>query len=352
MKNTAKPYIIGETAFHHEGDKEFIKDLIHHAKKLKLDAIKFHLTVDLDDYMIANHDAIDILRPWCFNQQDWTEILVEATDIDIIAMCNDLQSIKYAIQSNANIVAIELHATGLNDVFLLDEATRFEKTVILGTGGSTIDEIDFAVNYLKEKGKEDIFLMHGFQNYPTDFKDIKLDRMNKLASLFNLPIGYADHTDPQDENNAYISCLGVANGHNVIEKHFTHKFGEKRIDAQAAISLEQMKKVIEIAQITFDTMGTKSSLVLTPAELKYGNTGPMKKAIVAKHDIPKDTFISLENIAFKRTNDSSSIKQNELYKILNNKTNTDIKKDEIIDLSNVDFSFSINDTSQFNNSKK
>jgi len=352
MKNITKPYIIGETAFHHEGDKKIIKELIFYAKQLKLDAIKFHFTVDLDAYMISTHEAINVLRPWCFSEQDWDEILIKATHIDIVALCNDLKSIKYAINSKANIVAIELHATGLNDVFLLEEATKFEHTVILGTGGSSLDEIDFAVDYLKSKGKNNILLMHGFQNYPTDFKDIKLDRMNKLSTLFNLPVGYADHTDPLDVNNEYISCLGIANGHNVIEKHFTHKFGEKRIDSQAAISIEQMETVKTIAQITFDTIGANTALVLTPAELKYGNTGPMKKAIVAKHNLPKGTKILLENIAFKRTNDSSSIKQNELYKILGNKTNTEIKQDEIIDLKNVNFSFSINDTSQFNNTKK
>ena len=120
--------------------------------------------------------------------------------------------------------------------------------------------------------------------------------------------------------------MGVANGHFVLEKHFTHKFGEKRIDAQAAISLGQMKKVKEIAQITFETIAKRDSLKMTSAELKYGNTGPMKKAIVAKENLKIDTIITLDNIAFKRTNESSSIKQNELYKVLGNKLNKAIQK--------------------------
>ncbi len=352
MKNIQKPYIIGETAFHHEGDENFAKELIANAIKLDLDAIKFHLLLDLDDYMAHDHTAIDVLRPWCFNASQWDAILKTAKGIDIVLLCNDPKSAEYANNSKFDIKAIEIHATGLNDVFLLEKASQFKNTVILGTGGSTLDEIDYAINYLKERGKNDIFLMHGFQNYPTDFKDIKLERMNKLSKLFDLPVGYADHTDPSDPNNEYISCMGIANGHNVIEKHFTTKFGEKRIDAQAAISLDQMKKVKEIAQITFETLGKSNSLQMTAAELKYGNTGPMKKAIVAKNDIAKGDEITLENIAFKRTNESSSIKQNELYKVLGNKTKTVIKKDEIIDLSNVDFSFMVNDTSQFNNTEK
>ncbi len=346
-----KPYIIGETAFHHEGDKTFLKELISEAQKLKLDAIKFHFTVDLDDYMIASHEAIDILRPWCLTESDWNTVLTDV-EIDIIGLCNDVKSIQYAINSSFNIVAIEIHATGLNDIFLLDEASKFDKTIILGTGGSTLDEIDFAINYLKEKGKADIFLMHGFQNYPTDYKDVKLDRMNQLNKLFNVPVGYADHTDPLNEHNEYISCLGIANGHNVIEKHFTHKYGEKRIDSQAAISINQMKKVKEIASINFDIISKNNALSLTPAEKKYGNTGPMKKAIVARNKINKGEIISIDNIAFKRTNKSSSIKQIELAKILNNKANITIQKDEIIDLSNVDYEFATTDISQFTNNSK
>ena len=64
MRTINKPYIIGETAFHHEGDVQFAKELIKEAIKLGIEAIKFHMTLDLDDYMAYNHEAIDIIRPW------------------------------------------------------------------------------------------------------------------------------------------------------------------------------------------------------------------------------------------------------------------------------------------------
>lgn len=347
-----KPYIIGETAFHHEGDSSFLKRLIQEAKSLKLDAIKFHLLVDLSDYMILTHEAFGTLQPWCFKEDEWDDILSTVDGLDIILLCNDAKSIAYAMASKFPVKAIEIHATGINDVFLLEIASKFEQTVILGTGGSTLDEIEFAVRELKNHGKHDIFLMHGFQSYPTDFKDIKLDRMNKLNKLFELPVGYADHTDPLDENNEYISCLGIANGYNVIEKHFTHVFGEKRIDGQSAVSIEQMQRISGLAAITHAAFGKFNSLELSQAELKYGNTGPMKKAIVARVDIQKDELITLDKIAFKRTNLSSSIKQLELNKLLNNKAKVTIFKDEIIDLSNVTFEFRVNDISQFQNTEK
>lgn len=346
-----KPYIIGETAFHHEGDVAFLKTLIQEAKNCRVDAIKFHLLLDLDDYMIHNHEAIDVLRPWCLNASQWDEILDTVEGLDVILLCNDVKSVEYALTKGNQVKAIEIHATGINDVFLLDAASKFEQTIIIGTGGSTLDEIQLAIDVLIKNGKQDIFLMHGFQSYPTDFKDIKLDRMNKLNQLFQLPVGYADHTDPADVHNEYISCLGIASGFNVIEKHFTHAFGEKRIDAQSAVSIEQMKKIAALAKITYESLGKSSSLELSQAELKYGNTGPMKKAIVARVDISENEVITLDKIAFKRTNLSSSMKQLELNKVINNKARKAIKMDEIIDLSNVDYQFAIPDMSQFKNTK-
>jgi N,N'-diacetyllegionaminate synthase len=346
-----KPYLIGETAFHHEGDVSFIKGLILSGEKLAVNALKFHVTLDLDNYMVSNHEAIDVIRPWCFNALQWDDILATTKNCEIILLCNDVKSVEYAIACKFAVKAIELHATGLNDIFLLDSASKFDGTVILGTGGSTLDEIDYAIQYLRRNEQNDIFLMHGFQNYPTDFRDIKLDRMDKMKQLFGLPQGYADHTDPEEEANAIISCLAVAKGYNVLEKHFTTHFGEKRIDAQAAVNAETIREIKKLAEKIHLSLGSGSELELSAAEKKYGNTGPMKKAIVAREYIAEGTVLSLEHIAFKRTNESASLKQLQLQNLLGLKTKRTVAKNEILDFLNVEYSFVSQDISQFHNSK-
>lgn len=348
-----KPYLIGETAFHHEGDIEFLNELIEEAINVGVDAMKFHLTTDLDDYMVANHEAIDIVRPWCLNTDDWSTILPKVTSggMDLILLCNDAKSLKWVNETDLEVVAIELHATGLNDYFLLLEAAKFKNTVILGTGGSTLDEIQYALDFLNSYGKDDIFLMHGFQNYPTDFEDINLSKMKLLHDLFNLPVGYADHTDPQDEDNESISVMAVAMGFNVLEKHFTHKFGEKRIDAQSAVSIEQMKTIRRLLNKAFKTYGFED-LRMSEAEKKYGNTGPMKKAIVARKTIEKGTKIKIEDIAFKRTNESTMLKQMDLPKLIGLEVTQTIEKDTFIDYSKVKYAFQKQDFSQFHNTKE
>jgi len=348
-----KPYLIGETAFHHEGDIEFLETLINHGSEIGIDAMKFHLTIDLDDYMVANHDAIEIIRPWCLSAETWAFVLPKVLEkgMDLVLLCNDVASLKWVIESDLEVAAIELHATGLNDYFLLEQAALFSNTVILGTGGSTIDEIQYAIDFLRKKGKNDIFLMHGFQNYPTDFMDINLSKMRLLNNLLGLPIGYADHTDPKDEDNEAISVMGAAMGYNVLEKHFTHKFGDKRIDAQAAVNVQQMKNIKRLLNKAVKTFGN-NDLRISDAEKKYGDTGPMKKAIVARKTIEKGEKICIENIAFKRTNESSTLKQLDLPKLIGLEVLDTIEKDTFIDFSKVKYAFQKQDISQFQNTDK
>jgi N,N'-diacetyllegionaminate synthase len=351
MTKFNKPFIIGETAFHHQGEKDFLIKLVDEAAALKLDAIKFHLLFDLPDYMVKDHQALDTLAKLCIPEKEWGSVYQHATKagLKIVFLCNDVKSLAWVTTlKDEHIVGIELHATGINDIFLLAEAVKFNGSVFLGTGGSTLDEISFAVTYLKDRGKNDIVLMHGFQNYPTNYSDVILSKMQILQNLFGLPLGYADHTDPADVNNEMISCLGVAMGFNIIEKHFTTMPGVKRIDSQSAISIDQMKRVQQLAQIIWQTRGI-NPLGMSVGELKYGDTGPMKKAIVARRAIAKGETVTEKDLAYRRTNGSSYVKQNTIHLFVGQKALTDIAEDEIIDFTKVEFGFKLGDFTQFAN---
>src|SRR5690554_6422990 len=149
-KNISSNYFIAETAFHHEGNIDFLKDLVSQLVKLDIQAVKLHLLLDVDDYMVSNHSAIQIIRDISISKNDWQNMFQNVKDAnkDIVALTNDLASLKYInqIQDDFPIAAIELHSTGLNDLFLLKEAVHFKKTVMLGIGGSTFDEVQFAVD--------------------------------------------------------------------------------------------------------------------------------------------------------------------------------------------------------------
>jgi len=334
--NIKEPYIIAETAYNHEGDIDYLYRMIDDIAELGVDAIKFHLLFNLESYMRKDHPHFELFAKWMFPEKDWNGIIDYSNKrlLDIVALCDDVESIEYIIRNSKTVSAIELHATGLNDYFLLEAVSNYKGQIILGIGGSTLDEIQYAVDFLRQRGKDNILLMYGFQNYPTNYLDINLSKMLRIGDLFDLPVGYADHTAFDDPNNEIVSIMGAAMGINVLEKHYTPDYGKERIDYHSALDKEKMKRVSELMKLALTVYGS-GSLGMTEAELGYGSTGPMKKAIVARENINKGDRLSLNNLWFKRTEEESDVKQNQLWQLVGLEATMDISQDEIIDFTKV-----------------
>ena len=68
--------LIAETAWHHEGDFSFMKNLIEKiCANSDVNAIKLHLTLDIDEYMCVDHDAYKTLKSWMFNKEQWSDLI-------------------------------------------------------------------------------------------------------------------------------------------------------------------------------------------------------------------------------------------------------------------------------------
>jgi N,N'-diacetyllegionaminate synthase len=347
------PYIIAETAYNHEGDIKYLFQMIQGIASLRLNAVKFHLLLNLDSYMKNSHPLYQKMKQWMFTENQWNEIFSFATKkkLDIVALCDDVESIRYIISKKKKIAALELHATSLNDFFMLTEAAKFSGQIILGIGGSSVSDISYAVDFLRHHGKQDILLMYGFQSYPTNYADINLAKMKAIQDLFQLPVGYADHTGFNDPNNVVISIAAALMGFSVLEKHYTADPGKERIDYQAAVGKKQMSCIRDLMKVALQVHGS-GQITLSEPEKAYGNIGPMKKAIVAKRDIKKGEQLSLENLWFKRAPEESTIQQKQFLQLLGSKAKVDIKKDEMIDFSKIEYKFKTLTLEKFTNVHK
>ncbi|MHC5060123.1 MAG: N-acetylneuraminate synthase family protein [Planctomycetota bacterium] len=353
MQNNSRPLIIAETAYHHEGDISYLYKMIDEIAEMGMDTVKFHLLLNPGSYMAKSHPLIEKMKSWLFDRGQWDDIIARSTEkgLDVVALCDDVESLEYINNNHGSIWAIELHATGLNDWFLLGAAAEFDGTVILGVGGSTIDETAYAVDFLKRRGKNEIMLMYGFQNYPTDYTNINLSKMLKIRDLFELPVGYADHTAFDDANNEIISVMAAMMGINILEKHYTPNHGQERIDFQAAVGRDKMLRIKELMELAVTVYGD-GGLAMSRQELEYGSTGPMKKAVVAKRDIKSGERLSIENLWFKRTEKESPVRQNQFSELIGLEAVEDIKEDEIVDFRKLKYQYGKADLRDFGLAKK
>jgi N,N'-diacetyllegionaminate synthase len=317
--------LIAETAWHHEGDYEFMKNLIIEiSTKTKADIIKLHITLNFDEYMHSSHDAYALLKPWLFNKSQWNELIeiVRHNDKQVMLLLNDIEAIKFGLSFSPEY--IEIHSTCLNDVFMLDELKKGlsqSTKLVLGVGGTSIDEIDHAINYL---GYPNILLMFGFQNYPTVYEDVNLNKIRKIMRLFdNFEYGYADHTAWDSPHNELVTLLGAASGMSYIEKHVTTHYGKNRVDWPAAISIEMFNSLQQKVKV-LDALNGDGVLSMNKGELDYSIFGPMKKAAVLKKDVKKGEVLSLSMVNFIRTKEISDMSQTDVIQAIGKIINRDI----------------------------
>jgi sialic acid synthase SpsE len=259
--------------------------------------------------MHFSHDAYALLKPWLFNKSQWSELIeiVRNNNKQVMLLLNDTEAIKFGLSFSPEYV--EIHSTCLNDVFMLDELKKGllpSTKVVLGIGGTSIDEIDHAINYLKHSN---MLLMFGFQNYPTVYEDVNLNKIRKIMKLFdNFEYGYADHTAWDSVHNELVTLLGAASGMTYIEKHVTTHYGENRVDWPAAISIDMFNNLYKKVRV-LDGLNGNGALSMNEGELSYSIFGPMKKAAVFKTGISKSDILTLGMIKFVRTKEISDMSQ-------------------------------------------
>ena len=75
--------LIAETAWHHEGDYNFLQNLVSKIiEGAGSDYIKLHLTLDLDEYMDRAYPLYETLKNWLIKKDQWEELIKGIIDKD------------------------------------------------------------------------------------------------------------------------------------------------------------------------------------------------------------------------------------------------------------------------------
>ena len=105
----------------------------------------------------------------------------------------------------------------INHIPMLKALAKTKKPIIVSTGASTLDEIDFAINTIKKFGNRQICLLQCTSKYPASLESLNLSVIPELKIKYKVPIGLSDHSV-----ETFVSPLtAIGFGATIIEKHFT-----------------------------------------------------------------------------------------------------------------------------------
>jgi N,N'-diacetyllegionaminate synthase len=296
-------YIYTETAFHHEGDLDFMFDLIEMSADCGASAIKFQVLLDYDYLMSKNHPSYDVLLEYTFSKEQWMVIFSKARDLnqEIILMPLDPEACLLINEIDPEYV--EIHSICFKDEELLASIKNTDASVIVGVGGRDLSEIDELQNYFGDQLK---VLMSGFQSFPTKLEDVKLRRVKEYVQKYpDLIIGYADHS-PFDSTYAVKSSeYALIYGARMFEKHITTKEGVKRVDYDSAVGLDKMIELKgNLLALSNDLrLEFEGSLMeIEEPEISYRNR---QKMAIAKTDLKAGHILTANDVSFRMTGEKT-----------------------------------------------
>ena len=221
-------YIIAEIGINHNGDLSIAKKLIDIAKVAGCDVVKFQKRNP--DICVPEHQKT-VMRdtPWGrmtyldykykveFGQREYDEIDVYCKEQGIKWSASpwDLDSLDFINQYD--IPFIKIPSALLTDLELIKESTKTGKKIIISTGMSTMEEIDAAVNAIKEiNDNAEYAVLHCNSTYPAPNDELNLKCIETLKNKYQCEVGYSGHEFGLTTTIASV-CLGAT----IIERHIT-----------------------------------------------------------------------------------------------------------------------------------
>ena len=313
-----KVIIIAEAGVNHNGDLNMAKQLIDVAADAKVDYVKFQ-TFKADtivspsakkaDYQTKNtgnaeQSQYEMLKALELSETDHEELLgyCNSKGVEFLSSAFDVDGITYLNELGLSLMKVP--SGEITNFPYLRAVAKTGKPIILSTGMADMEDIENALGVFDEFGvdRHRITVLHCNTEYPTPMNDVNLHAMNAIKDVFNVNVGYSDHT-----LGIEVPVAAVALGARVIEKHFTLDHNLPGPDHKASLEPAELKQMVEsIRNIESAILGDG---IKRPSQSEKKNITIARKSIHLAHDIEKGSIIKESDVVPLRPGDGISAMQ-------------------------------------------
>lgn len=321
-------YFYTETAFHHEGDIEYLKKMIDASFELGVDGVKFQVLVDYDELIGSKHPAYHIFKKALISEEDWVDVLnyCFSKSLDVIFMPCDSKALEMVEKKKVSPKYFDIHSVSFYDQEILNRIKNLQIPVILGVGGRYFEEIQEKVFFFKDQLDT---IMMGFQSFPTRLENLKIEKIRLLKERFpKIRIGYADHSSQGSKDSIYSNDCAYLLGARVFEKHITISPKEERFDWQSASIPTDIKEILERLNRLDSEILNKSEEELHQLNSDEVSYRMREKVAMAKYRLEKGTVLNSSNVVFKMSGIEGGY--GKIEPLLNKKLNKVLEVDELI----------------------
>lgn len=259
-----------------------------------------------------------------------TRKLVDAIrDNGFIPICTpfDEESVDRVVADGFDILKIA--SCSLTDWPLLEKAVSSPLPMIVSTAGSTIEEIDNVVAFLKHRNK-DFVLMHCVAEYPTSNDKLQLNQIDFLRQRYDdIRVGYSTHEFPTE---TLPVAVAIGKGCTVFEKHVGLVTDEYGINGYSA-GPDQARAWLEMATVARSMNGISGERSKATQD-ERDSLLSLRRGVFARQDIKAGEKISTGDVFMAIPTQEGHITANDWSKYSHFYATTDISKNEPILVTN------------------
>lgn len=321
-------FIVAEISCNHLQKKDLALKMIGAAKAVGADAVKFQtytpdtitLNVDNEHFRIKGtlwngRTLYDLYKeahtPW-----DWfPELRDQAKQEGLEFFSSPFDESAVDFLEKLDVPAYKIASFEINHIPLIKYAARLKKPMMVSTGVATREDIELAVQTIREQKNDQIILLKCTSAYPAPLNEMNLSTIPDIAKRFGVVAGLSDHS-----TNPNVAVAAVAVGAKVVERHFIldRKMGGP--DVEFSLEPLEFKNMVKSIRETEEALGTATYEL---GENTKKHLFIMRSIFVAK-DMKKGESFTVENICVVRPGNGLHPKHYE--KILGKAAKKDLKK--------------------------
>jgi sialic acid synthase SpsE len=295
--------VIAEIGVNHDGVLQRALDLVRIAASCGADAVKLQvfrainllnvtsMFAQYQENCTGDETPIDLLKRYELSSSELRQVVREIIAHKMIPLATPFSPPDYEVLDTLRVGAIKIASPDVVNRPLLQCAKGINKPLLISTGAAEMEEVATTVGWMHEWGIP-FALLHCISAYPAPDDQAHLCWIGELASRFDVPVGYSDHT-----TGTMCGAFAVAAGATIVERHLTYDRGARGPDHAASSDPAQFQRYVRLVREAETFRGKSGKHVL---EIEQDIRKVSRQSLVAKRTLSPGHILGEEDLTVQR----------------------------------------------------
>lgn len=330
----APVFVVAEAGVNHNGDPALAARLVDAAADAGADAVKFQTfsaralvsprapkAAYQRETTGSGESQLDMLTRLELDREQHAALQAHAARRGLVFFSTPFDEASADLLHSLGVPLFKVPSGEITNLALLRHVAANHRPIILSTGMSTMEEVQSAVDAIREAGSPPLALLHCLSAYPAPVAEMNLRAMDSLRARFGVPVGLSDHT-----TGIEISIAAVARGAAIVEKHLTLDRALPGPDHRASLDPRDFTAMVTAIRAVEAALGDG---VKRPMPSETDTRSVARKSLVAARAIPAGQRLTADSIAIRRP--GTGIPPGDLSRVLGRPVRYDLAAGDVIE---------------------